>query len=92
MSVDTVNFALTQVRRWIQDHPDSFAEYAFDELVASCECMRSYLMQEDIDGFDRYVDRLLANNPDRADFILEELFIKLNITDREELSAKLLEA
>lgn len=87
MSVDTVNYALTDVRMFIVNHRDSFEETYHHTLKSICDYMRSYLMQEDVAGFNDFVNRMLAEEPDAADFILEELFIKLGITDREELSA-----
>ncbi len=87
MSVDTVNAALTRVRLSIQRHPDSFSPEGHRALLLSCEVMRHHLMREDIQGFDHYVDNLLAQHPDRADFILEELFQDLKIQRREELTA-----
>jgi len=54
--------------------------------------MRSYLMCEDAVGFNNYIDSVLAREPDAADYVLEDLFDDLNITVREELTAKLEEA
>jgi len=53
--------------------------------------MRDELMREDIAGFDKYVDGILAREPDAADCVLEELFANLEIRTREELTIKLLE-
>lgn len=91
MSVDTVNYALTNVRLRIQRFPDSFSETGYRKLLAICECMRDSLMGGFVDDFNRYVDDVLAREPDAADYILEDLFEELNITDREELTAKLTE-
>lgn len=85
MSVDTVNYALTTVRRSIIDHPDNYSVEGRMELLAMCACMRDYLMQEDIAGFDRYVDSRLAKEPDAMSFLLEELFNTLGIEMRGEL-------
>jgi len=92
MSVDTVNYALTDVTQRIRNNPGSYSPEGHRKLLAIADCMRSYLIVEDITGFDNYVDSLLAREPDAADYILEDLFEELNITVREELSAKLLEA
>ena len=89
MSVDTVNVALSTVRRSILEHPDNFSEGGYRKLLAICECMRDCLMKDYVDDFNRYVDGLLGREPDAADFILEELFNTLGITVREELSALL---
>jgi hypothetical protein len=91
MSVDTVNYALTKVRRAIQDIPDCFTEAGHNLLIAVCGCMREELMREDIAGFDKYVDSILAREPDAADYVLEELFAHLEIRTREELTIKLQE-
>lgn len=89
MSVDTVNIALSKVRRGILEHPDNFSEGGYRKLLAICESMRDCLMGGYIDDFNRYVDGVLGREPDAADYILEELFNGLGITDREELSAML---
>jgi hypothetical protein len=92
MSVDTVNYALTEVTRRIRNNPNNFSEQGLSKLLAICGCMRDCLMGGYIDDFNRYVDGVLACEPDAADYVLEDLFAELNITDREELSAKLEEA
>lgn len=91
MSVDTVNFALTRVTRSIHNNPHNFSREGQRKLLAIADCMRDSLMREDIAGFDAYVDDVLRREPDAADFLLEDLFDELKITDREELTAKLLE-
>lgn len=91
MSVDTVNYALTNTRLSIQRMPEAFTEQGYNLLLAVCGCMRDELMREDIAGFDKYVDSILAREPDAADYVLEELFANLEIRTREELTIKLLE-
>lgn len=91
MSVDTVNYALTKTRMSIQRMPEAFTEPGYNLLIAVCGCMRDELMREDIAGFDKYVDGVLAREPDAADYVLEELFANLEIRTREELTIKLLE-
>lgn len=92
MSVDTVNYALTAVRLRIAERQDCYSVEGKVKLLYMAGCMRDHLMRESIEGFDNYVDNALASSPDATDLLLEELFEELNITDREELSAKLLEA
>lgn len=89
MTTDVVNEAVTRVRLNIIKFADSFSREAYIELRNSCEMMRYYLMQQDVAGFDDYVDRLLADKPDRAGYILEEVFEHLGIEDRQELSVLL---
>jgi len=91
MSVDTVNYALTKTRMSIRRMPEAFTELGYNLLIAVCGCMRDELMREDIAGFDKYVDSILAREPDAADYVLEELFAHLEIRTREELTIKLLE-
>lgn len=92
MSVDTVNFALTSVAQRIRRSPEHFSPEGQRKLLAIADCLRRALMAEDIQGFDSYVDSYLAREPDAADYLIEDLFEELNITVREELTAKLLEA
>ena len=92
MSVDTVNYALTDVTRRIRNNPNNFSEQGQRLLLAICDSMRDSLMGGYIDDFNRYVDGVLAREPDAADYVLEDLFEELGITTREELSAKLEEA
>lgn len=92
MSVDTVNYALSDVTLRIRNNPNNFSEEGQRKLLGICECMRSYLMGEDAVGFNNYIDSVLAREPDAADYVLEDLFDELNIAVREELTAKLEEA
>jgi hypothetical protein len=92
MSVDTVIYAITRLRIRFTNSPESFGPEGQRKVLIVLDCMRDPLLKEDISGFDSYVDRLLAREPDLADFVLEELFEQLNITDRDELTTKLLEA
>jgi hypothetical protein len=92
MSVDTVNFALTSVRLRILKYPEHYSPDGQRKLLTMCDVMRAQLMSEDIKGFDDYIDMKLACEPDATDYLLENLFEELNITAREELTAKLLEA
>ena len=87
MSVDTVNYALTDVTRRIRNNPNNFSEQGLGKLLAICGCMRDSLMGGYVDDFNRYVDGVLAREPDAADYILEDLFAELGITDREQLTA-----
>lgn len=93
MSVDTVNFALTKVRMRFERNPENFSPEGQRKLLAICECMRDRLMREDVEGFNAYVNSILAREPDAADFILEELFSELGFTEgvREQLDAALAE-
>ena len=92
MSVDTVIYAITRQRIRFINSPESFGPEGQRKVLTMLEVMRTQLMSEDIVGFDDYIDMKLAKEPDLADFVLEELFEQLNITDRDELTAKLLEA
>lgn len=87
MSTDTVNYALTDVTRRIRENPCNFSAEGLRKLLAICECMRDYLMAEDAQGFNSYVDNIMAREPDAADFVLEDLFEELNITDCDQLQA-----
>jgi hypothetical protein len=93
MSVDTVNQALTAVRlRIAYNTSNAFSPEGKERLLYMAGCMRYYLMREDIQAFNDFVDNALASSPDTTDYLLEDLFEELNITVREELTAKLLEA
>ncbi len=92
MSVDTVNYALTNVTQRIRNNPEAYSVGGKAKLLYIADCMRDCLMKEDIEGFDNFVDNYLAVEPDAADYLLDELFEELNITDREQLTTKLLEA
>lgn len=92
MSVDTVIYAITRLNTRFTLFPGSFSPEGQRKVLATLACMRDPLMKENINDFDSYVDGLLRDHPDTADFILDELFDQLNITHREELSAILLEA
>ena len=86
MSVDTVITALRDLSMWIDNHTDMFFDHT--AVLAHIVIMRQYLMRENVVLFDDYVDNiLLAKHPDAGDFILEELFYRLEIKTREELSA-----
>lgn len=88
MSVDTVLEAITKVRICFQnDCNDMFTLDTRRSLLLTLDTLRDPLLKEDIKAFDNYVDTLLMNSPDRADFILTEIFEHLGIEDREELSA-----
>lgn len=92
MSVDTVNYALSKVTRWIrEDQSEAFSPDGKARLLAIADCMRSYLMTEDIENFNWYVDQCLAKHPDTMDFLMEELFDQLMLKDREALSKELAE-
>ena len=91
MSVDTVNYALTNVRMRFQRNPENFSLWGLRKLLAICDCMRDLLMRGDVAGFDAYVNSVLTGEPDAADFILEELFYELGFPKgvREQLDAAL---
>jgi hypothetical protein len=77
----------------IERRPEHYSPEGQRKLLAMCECMRDYLMKEDVPGFNAYVDSVLAREPDAACFLLEELFEELGFPDdkgtREDLSAEL---
>ena len=90
MSVDTVLYALTTVTQRIRsDNSNAFSVDSKRRVLDVADCMRSYLIVEDIKGFDWYIDTNLARNPDLADFLVGELFEELGIGIREELTNKL---
>ena len=91
MSVDTVNSALTNVRLRLFKYPYTHSPEGFRKLLAMCEVMRSYLMQEDVASFDGYIDLRLRSDPDAMSYLLDELFEELGFTEgiREQLSAEL---
>jgi hypothetical protein len=87
MSVDTVNYALTTVTKHIRDDQgNSFSAEGKKRLLDIADCMRSYLIVEDVQNFNWYVDTSLGKHPDTMDYLLEELFEHLNIKTRDELS------
>lgn len=92
MSVDTVNYALTRVRRRFETNPENFSEAGLRRILGICAVLRDDLMREDILWFDQHVDDYLAREPDAMSFILEELFDELGFPDgvREQLTAELL--
>ena len=92
MSVDTVIHSITSLRQWVIQHPENFHTDDQRRLLLVLDCMRDPLMKENIAEFDRYVDSLLARQPDTADFVLEEMFEHLNIGTRDELTAVLVAA
>jgi len=79
MSSDTINEALTTVRRRVETNRGIFGLHETSAVLSTFECMRDYLMKEDIAGFEEYVSQKMAKSPDTMDFILEELFIELGI-------------
>ena len=91
MSVDTVNSALTNVRLRIIKHPDSYSQDGQRKLLAMCDVMRAYLMEEDTASFDGYINLRLASDTDAMTFLLDELFEELGFPEgiREQLSAEL---
>jgi hypothetical protein len=91
MSVDTVNYALTNVRLRFLRNPENFSPEGQRKLLAMCDYMRDCLMQEDVQGFNQYVSSILAREPDAADFLLEELFYELGFPEgaREQLDEAL---
>ena len=92
MSVDTVNYALSKVTRWIrEDQGNSFSPEGKERLLAIADCMRSYLMVEDVQNFNWYVDKCLGQHPDTMDFLMDALFDELMVADREALSKELAE-
>lgn len=91
MSTDVVNEALTTVRLQIINSRESFSADAYVNLCNSCQYLRYHLMECDVVAFNNYVDRLLAEHPDRADFLLEALFDELGIETRDQLSELLVQ-
>lgn len=92
MSVDSVNYALTKVRLSILQHPDAYSPDGQRKLLAMCDVMREYLMQEDAASFNGYINLRLASDPDATDFLLDALFDQLGLGDngvREDLDAAL---
>lgn len=97
MSVDTVIGGLSQLAETIKRQRATVSGGSFDadtaaDLLAYIETLRAPLMRDNIPEFNRVVDRLLARMPDTADFILEDLFERLGINNREALSATLASA
>lgn len=77
MSTDTVNFALSKTRLSILQHPEHFSRTGQQTLLALCGCMRDYLMSEDSDGFNQYIDSRLASEPDAMVYVLDDLYEEL---------------
>ena len=93
MSVDTVNYALTNVRLRILRYPEHYSPEGQRKLLAMCDVMRSYLMEEDVASFNGYINCCLATEPDATDFLLEELYGEVGLdcqtAVREDLDAAL---
>lgn len=79
MSTDTINEALTTVRRRVETNKGLFGLHETSNVLTVFEVMRDFLMKEDIAGFEKYVEHKLRISPDTMDFILEELFSELGI-------------
>lgn len=77
MSVDTVNEALTRIRRSFIGQEDLWGKDGVERLTSICEVMRSYLLQDDTEGFIAATQRMLGNNPDGMGEILNMLFADL---------------
>jgi hypothetical protein len=97
MSVDTVIGGLSQLAETIRRQRATVSGGMFDveqasDVLAYIETLRAPLMRDNVVEFNRVVDRLLARNPDTADFIMEDLFERLGINTREELSEVLAKA
>lgn len=80
---DVVNEQLTAARLFFQAHPDMFSERGREVIEAICGTVRMYLMKEDVSCASNYIDDVLAREPDAASFLLEELFARLGVEDRE---------
>ncbi len=93
MSVDTVNYALTNVRLRIVKYPEHYSPDGQRKLLAMCDVMRAYLMEEDVASFNGYINLSLAAEPDATDFLIEELYGELGLNSqtavREDLDAAL---
>ena len=98
MSVDTVNQALTAVRLRISaDQSNSFSIESKQRLLAMCNVLRDWLMINNpntavvIADFNLVVNNYLRNQPDAADYLLDELFAELGFPEgvREQLDAAL---
>ena len=78
MSTDSVNEALTKVRRFIETKCKEFySEEGYANRLAICNMMRSYLMDEDVEGFIAYTQRQLGRTPDTMQDVLEQLFAEV---------------
>lgn len=78
MSVDTVNEALTKVRRFIETKcKECYSEEGYANRLAICNMMRSYLMDCDIEGFVAYTQRQLGRTPDTMQDVLQQLFAEV---------------
>lgn len=77
MSVDTVNEALTKVRLRIRSMPDIWGVDGAERLCGICDVLRSYLMQDDTQGFIDCAQRLLARQPDSTMEVLQQLFAEV---------------
>jgi hypothetical protein len=71
---------------------DTYSPEGKQKLLYMAGCMRYHLMQEDANGFNDYVNNILASSPDAAGLLLDDLFEELGIEDRYELDVKLQEA
>lgn len=82
MSVDTILFALTKLERCVQLGASKLLEEKQD-LLLSIGYLRDFLKSNDPVAFTRAIDRGLADQPDRYDFILGELYDIMGVSTRE---------
>ena len=77
MSVDSVNQALTKVRRSFIGQEDLWGDDGVARLTSICETMRSYLMADDTEGFIDATQRMLGQYPDGMGEVLNQLFAEV---------------
>lgn len=77
MSVDTVNEALTKVRRSYLGREDLWGVDGVRKLTNLCDLMRDRLMADDEQGFIDLTQRLLGQHPDSMMEVLNSLFAEL---------------
>lgn len=90
MSLQAVLGAIADVRRPIElNEHDAFSFDGKERLLTALDNMRKHLLKNDVPAFDRYIDTLLADKPDTADYVLDDIFSQLGINMREQLSGLL---
>lgn len=88
MTTDTVLYALTTVQRHLTTTDDLDADQK-RRMSLTTGYLRDCLLREDATAFSAAVDRGMGQQPDLYDFMLEELFEELAITNRDQLEATL---
>lgn len=74
MSVDTVNQSLTRVFQMTYRNREVWSLTGYRGRLLIMDTMRSFLMDEDAEGFIRYVQDRLGTHADAMAGILEDLF------------------